>query len=366
MGSAAQYRFLGCLGASVLLGCGQTEPNNPAPWFVGATSTTGGSSTGGASAGGASAGGASAGGTVGRLPEPETSLAGQPANNQLWPSIGCGKPTSQIQGFPVQFSVHVSGATLDPSFRVPAHERKYKVTLPPNYDAMRPHRTLYTSSGCFNQEGDDGRFAPQLSHGGDIISVGLADPPRAIGDDSCIVDGSAKSTEWEYFALVTSEVERTFCVDKNNELVAGAHAGATLANLLACYFGAVDPNRAFGSNLRLRGQLSIATDAPQERPACAGPIAALFMHDVFEGSNPMTSTLAELDRAFLLNGCAKDAWVMWGEGDLAGVGCLKNTTCPTNQPIFFCQTMGKGNQSNYNAISVPALVQFWTYLDTWR
>ncbi len=259
-------------------------------------------------------------------------------------------------------SVHVSGATLEPSYQAVAHDRAYAVQLPFGYNPMRPYRTVFVTAPCGGGLGD-GRFdsAERADH--DSIYVNLAGPPSAINEQGCADNTGVKSTEWEYFALVAQQVESDFCVDKNDELVAGGRAGGTLANMLGCYFATVDKTRLFGPDLFLRGQLSILSAVPFELPTCGAPIAALFMHDELEFT-PIGESMASLDRVISLDGCSNDS-AAWGTDQLLDIGC-KKYTCPGNVPVIFCATTGMGRQGNYYSISAPALVQFMAEVEATR
>jgi poly(3-hydroxybutyrate) depolymerase len=305
-----------------------------------------------------------AAGAGGQTPDAAAGAGGQTpvSSTAPSPSAGCNKPLPQALEQFVTHSVHVTGATLDPTFKVAPHDRAFAVWLPPGYDQTVPRRTVFVASGCLSTATSEGRY---VATGGDrgAIYVGLASPPTSIVPSGCFDNTGAKSIEWEFFALVAAEVERSFCVDKNSEVVAGTRSGGTLANMLGCFFSKPDPGRAFGPELALRGQFSVASNLPLDLPACGGgPIAGLWMHDKFE-INPVTDSSTSLDRVLKLNGCAGSPTEDWGTGILAGIGCKKFSACPHGFPVVFCETTNLGRQSNYYNVTVPAFTQFAAELD---
>jgi hypothetical protein len=198
-----------------------------------------------------------------------------------------------------------------------------------------------------------------MSAGGDseAIYVGLEAPAEAtVGPERCPDNSGRRSTEWEFFALVSAEIERAFCVDRDDEQVVGKLSGAALVNMLGCYFGARDPSRAFAPELKLRAQYSVASRLPIDLPDCAGPIGALFIHDVNEAYPPGESVVS-LDRILKANGCAGSPTAPWGTGAMANVGCRKYVGCPSAAPVVFCETTNRGRQSGYASLIVPAFHQ---------
>jgi hypothetical protein len=264
----------------------------------------------------------------------------------LW---GCSSDlTPPETGRYVEHLVHTTGATLDGSQGIPA-ERGYSVWLPAGYDPTVAHRTVFVAptDTLFPLQGDPS-----------AIYVGLEPSPGP-------QDTSARSPDWEYFALVAAQVERTFNVDRNDAIVAGTGSGATLASLLGCAFSKADPNRPIGSGLALRAQFSVAGRLPAELPACAGPIATLWIHDTTEG-NPPTETSASLERLLVQDRCEGTAIEEWPIGDLGLIGCDKYTGCPADTPVVFCEPTWRGREPNYVGVTGPLFNQFLRTLDAAR
>jgi poly(3-hydroxybutyrate) depolymerase len=280
------------------------------------------------------------------------------------PSVGCGSAAPQALAQYVTYSIHATGATLDPIFRATPYDRGYAVWLPPSYDSSVPHRTVFIASGCGSIATTENRYmTTDLNGGRSNIYVGLASPPLSVNAQGCTDNTGAKSTEWEFFALVTAAVERSFCVDKNQEIVAGTASGSTLANMLGCYFSGIDQTRVFRPDLALRAQFSVAGAAPMALPPCAGPVAAFWMHDINEFI-PVTDSLMSRDRVLAANGCTATPAEDWGVGKLAGIGCKKYSSCPSEHPVVFCETVNQGRQANYYDLLAPAMDQFLLELST--
>ena len=345
--------------ATTLLGCGRTQENpDEAPSFGGmAQANTGGIGAmggGHSPSGAAPAAGAASGGSGGDVAGSGTGGGGQPPRGAPWPSEGCNKPRTQGVGIWQPFSAKVTGATLDPTFNVPPHERAYSVRLPYTYDPSVPYRAVYVAGGCgATGTSDDLEVTTRTDK---PIYVSLATPPMLITGGNCFDNSGIRSTEWEYFSLVAAEVEKNFCVDKNAEVVEGKHSGGTLANMLGCYFSGVDPNRKFGPDLTLRAQISFAAGQPVDLPACGGPIAGLWMHDTLE-TTPVSDSTASFERVMAENGCTDTTSSAWGSDSLATIGCKKYLACPAEYPLVFCETTGHGRQGNYVYTSVAAVDQ---------
>jgi poly(3-hydroxybutyrate) depolymerase len=285
-------------------------------------------------------------------------LHSPPPSLEPAPSTGCGSPISQELAKYVTYTIHTTGATLDPTFHATPYDRGYAVWLPPGYDSSVPHRAVFIASGCGSSATSENRYmALDLKGDRGNIYVGLDSPPASVNPGRCFDNTGAKSTEWEFFALVTTAVERTFCVDRTQELIAGTASGATLANMLGCYFSGADRTRAFRPDLTLRAQFSVAGAAPVALPPCGGPVAAFWMHDLNEFIPP-TGSLAARDRVLATNGCAASPAEDWGASTLTGIGCKKYSDCSRAFPVIFCETVNRGRQSNYYDLVAPAMDEF--------
>src|SRR5690242_11697094 len=151
--SSAAMSIGGWVAAVALLGCGQTQRNPGADPFSSAGAGMSNSAIGGAGANGGSQGGKDSGGgdeaAMGGIsgffnPTPNGGQSGEAP----WPSSGCNELPPQLNAEWHGYSVHVTGATLDPTFTLPEHDRAYGVWLPHYYDITRPHRVVYLAMGC--------------------------------------------------------------------------------------------------------------------------------------------------------------------------------------------------------------------------
>jgi poly(3-hydroxybutyrate) depolymerase len=271
-------------------------------------------------------------------------------------STGCGMPAGQALAQYATYTVHTTGVTLDATYTAAPADRDYAVWLPPTYNPATPYRTVFIASGCGSTPATETRYMNPDEGDQNAIYVGLA-PYTQNNPSACFDNSGLKSVEWEYFAQAATSVEARFCVNRDDELIAGLRAGGTLANMMGCYFSKRDPSRTLGPDLMLRAQFSVASGLPMDLPPCAGPIAGFWMHDTNE-INPPTDSITSLDRVLQLNGCTGSATKDWGASLLNNIGCKKYTDCPAEYPVVYCETTGLGRQSNYYGITSPALVQF--------
>jgi hypothetical protein len=261
---------------------------------------------------------------------------------------GCGPSRAPDEtGRYVEHAVHLTGATLDPSYRGIPADRGYSVWLPAGYDPAVAHRTVFVAptNTLFPLEGDP-----------EAIYVGL-EPPFG--------DTSARSPDWEYFARVAAEVEQSYSVDPGDEIVVGTGSGGALARMLGCTFSKADAGRPLGPQLALRAQFLVAGLLPEGLPACAGPIASLWLHDTSDG-NPPTDTFASLERVLAQDQCDGNATEDWPVQQLEDGGCDRYTGCPAASPVVFCATTWRGRQMDYTAITGPLFTRFLGALDAAR
>ena len=206
----------------------QTVPVTPTAGTGGTTTATGGGGAGGASTagtggtstagtGGTGGAAAGAGGSGGMSIDPASLDP-----NLVYKAPGCGMQAPQGQQLATytEFSVHVSGATLT-DFKHPEHDRKYYVWLPPDYDPNKTYHIVYIMYGCGDPYAGATATYKLMNADPDAIYVGLNMPPTEVlgpstEDYKCYNDdGGPSSTEWEFFGLVTAEVDSRYCVDKN-------------------------------------------------------------------------------------------------------------------------------------------------------
>jgi len=158
------------------------------------------------------------------------------------------------------------------------------------------------------------------------------------------------SEEWEAFAAIQSAVESTYCVDDNSIFIDSyGDDGVSLANMWGCYFAGNPANQRIIAPARhIRGQSSVSGGDPPNLPACGGPVAALWIHDL-QDDNDYDRDVHALDRVLAGNGCQGDhtnsPTAPWPSmPDI----CLQYTSCPADTPVVFCTTMGQGHADQHD------------------
>jgi poly(3-hydroxybutyrate) depolymerase len=332
------------------------------PAGAGGVATGGGSGaasggTAGAATGGGS--GAASGGTAG------AATGGMDDPQAVIKSKGCGMapPANVEPKVYAKFEVDVTGATLS-DFVHPAHKRAYYVWIPEDYDLNKPYRLIHIMYGCGDRYAGATATYKLFNEDPQAIYVGLNMPPDGVADSegTCYNDdGGADATEWEFFDLVNQQLENNFCFDKNRVFAAGYSSGSWVAQMFGCYFSGFDPNRKFGKNLALRGQMTVTGGLPDVPMCSAKPVSALWIHDQGDTANQISGSLTNLDRILALNQCAGKDTTPWGAGALNTI-CKQYTGCPTDFPVVFCTTTGRAHDSQ-NDNTLPAFSQFTHLMD---
>jgi polyhydroxybutyrate depolymerase len=253
-------------------------------------------------------------------------------------SAGCGVIPTQAFAKYVQYNEVVSGVASEylPTYA----NRIYYVRLPRTYDPSRAYPTVFIGPGC----GETGQspIPFQDGSGEDAILVGLN------GINNCFNKDAADSPELQYFDATAAAVEKDFCVDTARLFVTGFSSGGWLTSFLGCARG----------NL-LRGQASVAGGLPPA-PACTGPIAAMYVSDTNDVSNPTAQVMKGLSRVLTANGCGAETLPYD-----AGVPspCVEYQGCMPGYPVVWCVTMGLGhNDQSGSGLSTVGFWNFWKSL----
>ncbi|HSZ81015.1 MAG TPA: hypothetical protein VLA14_01975 [Polyangia bacterium] len=253
-------------------------------------------------------------------------------------SAGCGVAPAQALAKYIQYDEVVSGVASEylPTYA----NRVYYVRLPLTYDPSRAYPTVFLGPGC----GESGQSPIPLQNGSgeDAILVGLN------GIDNCFNKEAADSPELQYFDATVAAVEKDFCVDTSRLFVAGFSSGGWLTSFLGCARGNV-----------LRGQASIAGGLPPV-PTCTGPIAAMYVSDKDDMSNPTAQVMLGLSRVLTANGCGTTT----APYD-AGVPspCVEYEGCLPGHPVVWCLTTGLGhNDQSESGLSTIGFWNFWRSL----
>jgi poly(3-hydroxybutyrate) depolymerase len=280
-------------------------------------------------------------------------------------SRGCGMapPTNVEPTVYAKFEVDVTGATLS-DFMHPAHKRAYYVWIPEDYDLNKPYRLIHIMYGCGDRYAGATATYKLFNEDPQAIYVGLNMPPDGVADSegSCYNDdGGVDATEWEFFDLVNQQLENDFCFDKNRVFVAGYSSGSWVAQMFGCYFSGFDPNRKFGKELSLRGQMTVTGGLPDVPMCSPKPVSALWIHDQGDTANQISGSLTNLDRVLALNQCVGKDTMPWGAGVLSTI-CKQYTGCSSDFPVVFCTTTGRAHDSQ-NDNTLPAFSQFTHLVD---
>jgi hypothetical protein len=285
---------------------------------------------------------------------------------EVWPSPGCNQPlpAAQLLQQYSQYSTHVTGHTLDPSFAVPAHDRNYYVWLPADYDNTKPYRVTFLFMGCGDRNAASTATYKLMSKDPESIYVAMNMPPEGLppaGKDCYDVTVGKQSVEWEFMALTASAVQRDFCIDENQLFVAGYSSGAWVANMFGCYFAGRDPSRLFGKDISVRGQASVTGGPVLPEVPCGGKVAALWIHDTDDHENLIAGNReVSLPRVLAVNGCSAGAAgpvAPWGSTPFLNLVCQQYTACPSDYPVVFCATQGKA-QSAEDDLAIVGFIEF--------
>ena len=286
--------------------------------------------------------------------------------NTVAPSRGCAQPlpAEQLLGVFSEYSMAVSGQTLDPAFSVPAHQRKYVVWLPKDYDNTKPYRVTFQYMGCGDRNAAASANYKLMSQDPESIYVAMDMPPAGLPPENrdCFdATVGRQSVEWEFMGLVASEVQKTFCVDEHRLFVAGYSSGASVANMFGCYFAGRDPTRKFGPNIMIRGQSGVTGIPVLPDVPCGGKTAALWIHDADDHENVSSGNQSySLSRVLAANDCTDGVngpHAPWGRTEALKSVCTRYTSCPTEYPVVFCLTAGRGHSSQ-DALAVPGFIEF--------
>lgn len=245
------------------------------------------------------------------------------------PSMGCGTAATDTPETFVQHDMTVDG-----------HARSYFVRLPPEYDPMRAYPLMFIGPGCGGS--GDNAIPVQDETGADAIVVGMNISAEVTGRD-CFMTESPESPELLYFDAMWAEVSQGYCVDTARVFYGGFSSGAWLSHLLGC---------ARSNILRAQGNVA---GGPAPIPECAGPIAAIMIHDENDGSNGIGGGEAARARILEQNGCTGTETMPY---DAAYPMCQRYTGCPAEYPVVWCQTSGVGHDPQ-NDLSAPL---FWKFL----
>ena len=163
-----------------------------------------------------------------------------------------------------------------------------------------------------------------------------------------------ESQEWRRSSSSTPS-SSNYCVDNDRVYVAATDV-AGWPRTWGCYFAGdglhpgSDPTtqRVFAPEYDRSAARSVDDGGePPNQPPCNGPVAALWVHDLYVAGNPIRATTG-LARVLKMNGCdtsATSPTVTW-HSEIPGIGdvCKEYTSCPKETPVVFCTTTASGTR----------------------
>jgi hypothetical protein len=226
--------------------------------------------------------------------------------------------------------------------------RPYSVRLPATYDHALPSPVIFEAGGCGSTAANFASFPTSYfqidpQHQSNAIEIGLANVSTCFADGGPRIDDRPDSPEVQYFRAVLDDIEARYCVDRGRVFVAGTSSGAWEADLLGCAAADV-----------VRGTATMQGGLRAHRPACTGPVAAIFVADAMDSFNPLgpldpsSATFMSLDSPGLIpmrddvltrNGCVGGASQPW---DARFPLCVTFTGCPEAHPVVWCELDSSG------------------------
>ena len=150
------------------------------------------------------------------------------------------------------------------------------------------------------------------------------------GDSGCYDDQTRASPEYAVFDALVTEIENTFCIDKNRVFADGFSSGAWMAQMLGCQRANVIKAHGQGA-----GGFPISL---RHAVDCKGPVAALFSHGSGDGTNHIHGSRQDRDRLLKTNQCDNTTKPYGGFSQ-----CVEYQNCLPGYPVVFCEYPGLGH-----------------------
>ena len=151
--------------------------------------------------------------------------------------------------------------------------------------------------------------------------------------------------------------------------MAGYHSGGALTEQLGCAFAGhlrAEVSVAAGESTNGTGMVPLPTCAPH-------PIAAMFVHDITDSTDPYAQALPTCSSALVQNGCSitdcsnprdetlTTAYPVPPDVTLPqGAVCRQFNGCPADYPVVFCTTVGLASGQNDTNWGVDKM--FWDFM----
>jgi polyhydroxybutyrate depolymerase len=198
-----------------------------------------------------------------------------------------------------------------------------------SYTNGMPNKLVFTLHGCGGYV-TSGTNLPKLPNFPNTLYVQWQG-----GDSGCYDDQTRASPDYEVFDALLTEIENTFCIDKNRVFADGFSSGAWMAMMLGCQRANVIKAHGQGA-----GGLPISI-----RPAvdCKGPVAALFSHGTTDDQNHIHGSRQDRDRLIRTNQCDSATKPYGGFAQ-----CVEYQNCLPGYPVVYCEYPGLGHSPGAN------------------
>jgi poly(3-hydroxybutyrate) depolymerase len=134
--------------------------------------------------------------------------------------------------------------------------------------------------------------------------------------------------------------------------------------------------RKFAPQYHIKVQAVTSGGEPANNPPCNGPVAAIWIHDLSDTSNPISGNQAALARVLKMNGCVGSSMsnsptATWDPEPTSNDPnvmeipqvCLRYTSCPAQYPVVFCTTRGIGHLDQHE-LAIPAFTDFFKLVES--
>jgi polyhydroxybutyrate depolymerase len=147
-----------------------------------------------------------------------------------------------------------------------------------------------------------------------------------------------------FFDAMLAEIEAEYCVDRAHVFVTGFSSGGNFSQHLACE-----------RQKDVKGMAVVAGPGPFS-DTCGGAVPAWMTHDKNDDALPVADARSSRDFWAAENGCKTAAWTaVSGRPE-----CQRNTSCPSGEPLVYCETSGVGH--DVPAFAVDEIGAFFSAL----
>lgn len=242
-----------------------------------------------------------------------------------------------------------AGSRVTKQTTAASKKRTYHVTVPASASAnpvtSAPMPVVFVLHGAGNTEAESLADWYNVSV---TMPNALAVYPQALARTRS--DGSGGNvTRWDlsgnddlvFFDVMLTELADSYCVDRDRVFVTGFSSGGNFSQHLAC-------NR----HDSVKGMAVVAGPGPFS-DTCNGAVPVWMTHDTNDDTLPIGDARASRDFWAAANGCTKSSW-----SAVAGrPECKRNTSCPSNEPLVYCETSGIGH--DMPGFAIPAIGAFF-------